>query len=234
MLEVTGLYAGYGAATALHDISLRVDSGEIVAILGPNGAGKTTLVNSIAGVLRPTGGSVVFDGTGLLTVAPHEIIAHGVTLVPEGRRIFPKMTVAENLALGSYVKGARSDHDPNLAWVHEIFPRLAERNNQEAGTLSGGEQQMLAIGRALMSKPRLLLLDEPSLGLAPIIVQGIFDVLRQVNEAGVSILLVEQNAVEALDLAGRGYVLEEGRIVGEDTSATLADDERLRKAYLGM
>lgn len=234
MLEVTDLSAGYGRATALHDISLSVESGEIVAILGPNGAGKTTLVNSIAGVLRPIGGKVVLDGSDLLAVGPHEISSHGVALVPEGRRIFPRMTVAENLDIGAYPMSARPERDTNLAWVHEIFPILADRHNQEAGTLSGGEQQMLAIGRALMSQPKLLLLDEPSLGLAPIIVQGIFQVLREINQAGVSILLVEQNAVEALDLAGRGYVLEEGRIVGEDRSEALADDERLRKAYLGM
>jgi branched-chain amino acid transport system ATP-binding protein len=234
VLEVSGLRAGYGKATALHDVSLRVDSGEIVAILGPNGAGKTTLVNAIAGVLRPTAGSVVLEGNDLLAAAPHEMSVRGVALVPEGRRIFPRMTVGENLDIGAYARDARPDRDANLAWVHQIFPRLAERSDQEAGTLSGGEQQMVAIGRALMSKPRLLLLDEPSLGLAPIIVHGIFEVLRQVNEAGVSILLVEQNAVEALDLAGRGYVLEEGRIVGEDRSDALLDDERLRKAYLGM
>lgn len=234
MLEVKSLSAGYGKATALFEVSLSVGDGEIVAILGPNGAGKTTLVNSIAGVMRPTGGSVSLDRTDLLSVAPHEINAEGVALVPEGRRIFAKMTVAENLDIGAYTRKARQDHDSNLAWVHQIFPRLAERHNQEAGTLSGGEQQMLAIGRALMSKPRLLLLDEPSLGLAPIIVQGIFEVLRDVNEAGVSILLVEQNAVEALELAGRGYVLEEGRIVSEDSSDALLEDERLRKAYLGL
>ena len=234
MLEVSGLRAGYGKATALQDVSLHVDSGEIVAILGPNGAGKTTLVNSIAGVLRPTAGSVVLDGSDLLAAAAHEISVRGVALVPEGRRIFPRMTVGENLDIGAYARDARPDRDANLAWVHQIFPRLAERSDQEAGTLSGGEQQMVAIGRALMSKPRLLLLDEPSLGLAPIIVQGIFEVLREVNEAGVSILLVEQNSVEALDLAYRGYVLEEGRIVGEDGADALLDDERLRKAYLGM
>jgi branched-chain amino acid transport system ATP-binding protein len=234
MLEVTGLVTGYGKARALHEISLRVESGEIVAILGPNGAGKTTLVNSIAGVLRPTFGSVTFDGSDLLALAPHQISSHGVALVPEGRRIFPKMTVADNLDIGAYGRDARAERDTSLAWVHQIFPRLAERHDQEAGTLSGGEQQMLAIGRALMSKPKLLLLDEPSLGLAPIIVQGIFDVLRDVHEAGVSILLVEQNAVEALGLAGRGYVLEEGRIVGEDSAYTLLEDDRLRKAYLGL
>ena len=234
MLDVTGLTAGYGRAAAIHDISLRVDSGEIVAILGPNGAGKTTLVNSIARVLQPMRGSVVFDGSDLMSIAPFQVSAHGLALVPEGRRIFPKMTVAENLDLGAYTAPARPERDSSRAWVQEIFPRLAERHNQEAGTLSGGEQQMLAIGRALMSKPKLLLLDEPSLGLAPIIVHGIFEVLAEINQAGVSILLVEQNAVEALDLAGRGYVLEEGRIVGEDSAEALLTDERLRKAYLGM
>jgi branched-chain amino acid transport system ATP-binding protein len=234
VLEVNGLTAGYGKATAIRGLSLSVDAGEIVAILGPNGAGKTTLVNSIAGVLRPTGGSVTLDEADLLSVAPHEINSLGVALVPEGRRIFPKMTVAENLDIGAYTTEARKEHDSNLVWVHEILPRLAERGEQEAGTLSGGEQQMLAIGRALMSKPRLLLLDEPSLGLAPIIVSGIFEVLGEINEAGVSILLVEQNAVEALELAGRGYVLEEGRIVGEDSAGALLEDDRLRKAYLGF
>ena len=235
VLDVEGLRAGYGHATALHDVSLRVDSGEIVAILGPNGAGKTTLVNAIAGVLSPTAGTVTFDGSDLRSIPAHEVSATGVALVPEGRRIFPRMTVAENLDLGAYGRDARPDHDESLAWVHEIFPRLAERSTQEAGTLSGGEQQMLAIGRALMSKPKLLLLDEPSLGLAPIIVHGIFEVLKEINESsGVSMLLVEQNAVEALGLARRGYVLEEGRMVMEDRSEALLNDERLRKAYLGM
>jgi branched-chain amino acid transport system ATP-binding protein len=234
MLEVRGLAAGYGKAQVLHGISLTVGVDEIVTILGPNGAGKTTLVNSIAGVHPVMAGSVVLDGVDLAALPPHPVSGHGVALVPEGRRIFPKMSVAENLDLGAYGKTARPERDSNLAWVHEIFPRLADRSGQEAGTLSGGEQQMLAIGRALMSRPRLLLMDEPSLGLAPIIVQGIFAVLREVNSAGVSILLVEQNAAGALDLASRGYVLEEGRIVGEDTSVALRSDERLRKAYLGM
>jgi branched-chain amino acid transport system ATP-binding protein len=234
VLEVNGLAAGYGKAQALFDIALHVDEGEIVTILGPNGAGKTTLVNSIAGVIRPTSGSVVLDGTDMLSLAPHQISSHGVALVPEGRRIFPRMTVTDNLDIGAYGRQARADRDRNLKWVHEIFPRLAERAGQEAGTLSGGEQQMLAIGRALMSRPKLLLLDEPSLGLAPIIVSGIFEVLHEINALGVSILLVEQNAVEALDLASRGYVLEEGHIVGQDDSEALLHDERLRKAYLGL
>ncbi|HZD22012.1 MAG TPA: ABC transporter ATP-binding protein [Acidimicrobiia bacterium] len=234
MLEVRSLSAAYGKAQVLFDISLSVAEGEIVTILGPNGAGKTTLVNSIAGVMRPSCGSVSLDGTDLLAVSPHQISGHGVALVPEGRRIFPRMTVADNLDIGAYGRDARAERDSNLTWVQEIFPRLGERRMQVAGTLSGGEQQMLAIGRALMSKPKLLLLDEPSLGLAPIIVSNIFEILGEINSAGVSILLVEQNAVEALDLATRGYVLEEGHIVGEDTSGALLGDERLRQAYLGL
>ncbi|MGH8915158.1 MAG: ABC transporter ATP-binding protein [Acidimicrobiia bacterium] len=234
MLRIDGLSAGYGRAQALHDVSLRVDSGEIVTILGPNGAGKTTLVNAIAGVLRPWSGSVRFDDVELTSIAPHDVSSHGVALVPEGRRIFPKMTVAENLDIGSYAMAARPGHAASLASVYRVFPRLEERQRQVAGTLSGGEQQMLAIGRALMAQPRLLLLDEPSLGLAPIVVESIFEVLREVNATGVSILLVEQNAVEALDIAGRGYVLEEGKVVGEGSAADLEQDERLRKAYLGL
>jgi len=234
MLQVDGLGTGYGRAQALHDVSLRVEDREIVTILGPNGAGKTSLVNAIAGVLRPWGGSVTFDGIEMTTLPPHRVIEHGMALVPEGRRIFPKMTVTENLDLGSYTATARPGHDAALESVYRIFPRLKERHRQVAGTLSGGEQQMLAIGRALMAQPRLLLLDEPSLGLAPIVVENIFEVLREVNATGVSILLVEQNAVEALDIAARGYVLEEGRVVGEGTAAELEQDERLRKAYLGL
>ncbi|HEX6145367.1 MAG TPA: ABC transporter ATP-binding protein [Acidimicrobiia bacterium] len=234
MLQVERLATGYGKAQALHDVSLSVGDGEIVTILGPNGAGKTSLVNAIAGVLPAWSGSVGFDGVELTTLAPHRVIDHGVALVPEGRRIFPKMTVLENLDIGSYPVTARPGHDQALDSVYTIFPRLRERARQVAGTLSGGEQQMLAIGRALMAQPRLLLLDEPSLGLAPIVVESIFDVLREINATGVSILLVEQNAVEALDLAARGYVLEEGRVVGEGTATNLEQDERLRKAYLGL
>jgi branched-chain amino acid transport system ATP-binding protein len=232
MLEISGLSAGYGLAQALWDIDLRVDTGEVVAILGPNGAGKTTLVNAIAGLGRPWTGTAMLDGTDLARLAPHQVSRQGVALVPEGRRVFAKMTVAENLDVGAY--GARKTRHQSLDWVHRIFPRLAERSTQTCGTLSGGEQQMLAIGRALMARPRLLLLDEPSLGLAPIIVRVIFDTLREINASGVSILLVEQNAVEALTLASRGYVLEEGRIVGEGPAAGLLQDQRLRKAYFGL
>jgi branched-chain amino acid transport system ATP-binding protein len=234
VLEVRSLAAGYGTAQALWDVSLRVDDGEIVTILGPNGAGKTTLVNVIAGIARPWSGSVEFDGTTISAIAPQRVSERGIAVVPEGRRIFPAMSVTDNLAIGSYHPSARRAHDETLAWVEEIFPRLAERRRQLAGSLSGGEQQMLAIGRALMAKPKLLLLDEPSLGLAPIIVESIFSVLEQLNETGLSILLVEQNAVEALGLAGRGYVLEEGRIVTEGAADDLLADERLRRAYLGL
>jgi branched-chain amino acid transport system ATP-binding protein len=234
MLQVESLNAGYGRAQALHDVGLRVDRGEIVTILGPNGAGKTTLVNAIAGVLAPWSGSVLCNDVELTGLPAHDMIGQGIALVPEGRRIFPKMTVSENLDIGSYTRAAREGHDAALDSVHLIFPRLAERRSQVAGTLSGGEQQMMAIGRALMAQPQLLLLDEPSLGLAPIFVHSIFDVLREVNAAGVSILLVEQNAVEALEIAGRGYVLEEGKIVGEGSAPELEQDERLRKAYLGL
>jgi branched-chain amino acid transport system ATP-binding protein len=234
VLEVASLSAAYGKAEVLHEVSLALGSGEIVAILGPNGAGKTTLVNCIAGVMRPTTGSLTLDGSDLLAVPAHEISSRGIALVPEGRRIFARMTVADNLDIGAYGPMARPERDESLTWVLDTFPRLGERSNQEAGTLSGGEQQMLAIGRALMSKPKVLLLDEPSLGLAPIIVSGIFDILSEINTAGVSMLIVEQNAVEALGLAGRGYVLEEGHIVGEGAADALLNDERLRKAYLGM
>ncbi len=234
MLEVTALNAGYGAAHIIWDVDLYVGDGEIVTILGPNGAGETTLVNVLAGIARPWDGSVILDGVELTAIASHKVTELGIAVVPEGRRIFPEITVADNLAIGSYHRGAREHHDETLTWVHGIFPLLEERHAQHAGSLSGGEQQMLAIGRALMAKPKLLLLDEPSLGLAPIIVESIFEILRQLNETGLSILLVEQNAVEALDLAQRGYVLEEGRMVTEGAADDLLADERLRKAYLGL
>jgi len=234
MLELHNVVAGYGKAQVLWDVSLRVDTGEIVTLLGPNGAGKTTLVNAVAGIATPWSGSVMLGDVDLATTQPHLISEQGVALVPEGRRIFPDMSVVDNLDVGAYNARARPGRDRNLARVYEIFPRLAERANQLAGSMSGGEQQMLAIGRALMSEPSLLLLDEPSLGLAPIIVENIFEILRDLNRSGLSMLLVEQNAVEALDLASRGYVLEEGRIVGDGSSEELLANERLRQAYLGL
>ena len=234
MLEVRDLVAGYGRAQALWEVDLRVEDGEIVTMLGPNGAGKSTLVNAISGLIATWSGTVELDGRGLTDVPSHRVAERGIAVVPEGRRIFPEMSVADNLAVGAYNNRAREASDETLAWVHGIFPRLEERSGQPAGSLSGGEQQMLAIGRALMAKPSLLLLDEPSLGLAPIMVEAIFEVLRQINESGVSILLVEQNAIDALNLATRGYVLEEGRIVIEGASSELLENEALRKAYLGL
>ena len=234
MLEVRDLVAGYGRAQALWEVDLRVEDGEIVTMLGPNGAGKSTLVNAISGLIATWSGTVELDGRGLTDVPSHRVAERGIAVVPEGRRIFPEMSVADNLAVGAYNNRAREASDETLAWVHGIFPRLEERSGQPAGSLSGGEQQMLAIGRALMAKPSLLLLDEPSLGLAPIMVEAIFEVLRQINESGVSILLVEQNAIDALDLATRGYVLEEGRIVIEGASSELLENEALRKAYFGL
>jgi len=234
MLVVSNLTAGYGHAQVLWGVSLTVGDGEIVTLLGPNGAGKTTLVNALSGIAAPWSGSVMLDSDDLAATKPHDISTKGVAVVPEGRRIFPNMDVSDNLDIGAYNRRARPLHDANLNRVLGIFPRLAERKHQLAGSLSGGEQQMLAIGRAMMSDPRLLLLDEPSLGLAPIIVESIFSTLRQLNAEGLSILLVEQNAVEALDLASRGYVLEEGKVVGDGTSEQLLADERLRKAYLGL
>lgn len=234
MLEVRDLVAGYGQAQALWEVDLTVDDGEIVTMLGPNGAGKSTLVNAISGLIATWSGTVELDGRGLTDIPSHRVAEWGIAVVPEGRRIFPEMTVVDNLAVGAYNHRAREASEETLEWVHGIFPRLEERSGQLAGSLSGGEQQMLAIGRALMAKPSLLLLDEPSLGLAPIMVEAIFEILREINQAGVSILLVEQNAIDALDLATRGYVLEEGRIVIEGASSELLENEALRKAYLGL
>jgi branched-chain amino acid transport system ATP-binding protein len=233
MLEISSVAADYGDVRALWDVSLRVDRGEIVALIGPNGAGKTSLMHTIVGLVRPGQGSVVFEGQPLHTLEPHAIVERGVILVPEGRRIFASMRVHENLDLGAYSSRARRERVRTLERVYEIFPILAERRNQLAGTLSGGQQQMLAVGRALMGLPRLLLLDEPSLGLAPLIVRDIFGVLRQINAGGVTVLLVEQNARMALQLANRAYVLEQGRVVSEGTGSDLLADVGVQRAYLG-
>ena len=234
MLEVRDVTATYGQANALWGVSLHVNDGEIVTIVGPNGAGKSTLVNVLSGLHPAAGGSIVLNGTELVGVPGNEVCAAGIAVVPEGRRVFPTMTVVDNLDIGAFHPSARQSRDATYAAVCEIFPRLADRSNQLAGSLSGGEQQMLAIGRALMSKPDLLLLDEPSLGLAPVIVEQIIEVIRQINEAGTSVLLVEQNVVDALELADRAYVLEEGRIVREGLPDDLLADEGLRAAYFGM
>ena len=227
------MHVGYGGIKAVKGISLRVDEGEIVTIVGNNGAGKTTTMKTIAGLLRPTQGKITFLGHDLTNKDTTDIVKLGIQLVPEGRQIFPAMSVMENLEMGAFTR-PQSDVGEGLDMVFDLFPRLKERAAQQAGTLSGGEQQMLAIGRALMAKPKLLLLDEPSLGLAPILVQGIFELIEQINRRGTAILLVEQNARMALSVSDRGYVLETGRIVASDTSASLLQSNQVKNAYLGM
>jgi branched-chain amino acid transport system ATP-binding protein len=234
MLEVRAISAGYGTAQALWDIDINVGEGEIVTLVGPNGAGKSTFVNVVAGLGRAWSGSVVLDGQSLTSMAPEAVCGQGVAIVPEGRRLFPDLTVADNLDIGAFHPAARAKRDETYEWVSSIFPIVAERSNQRASTLSGGQQQMVAIGRALMARPKLLLLDEPSLGLAPVIVEQIFDVIRDINQGGTSVLIVEQNVVEALELASRAYVLENGRIVRHGDAAELLTDESLQKAYFGM
>ncbi len=234
MLEVRGLDVLYGDARALEAVDIDVADGEIVAIVGPNGAGKSTLVNTLAGLHRAARGTIRMDGTDLARVPSHQLCRRGVAIVPEGRRIFPDMTVRDNLELGAYRPEARSGRDATRRWVHDLFPRLLDREGQLAGNLSGGEQQMLAIGRALMAQPRLLLLDEPSLGLAPIVVDGMFEVIRLIHASGVGILLVEQNVQRALEASARGYLLSEGRIVLSGTRAELLASEAVQRSVLGV
>jgi branched-chain amino acid transport system ATP-binding protein len=233
ILELQNVHTYYGSIHALKGISLEVREGEVVTLLGANGAGKTTTLRSINGLNRPRQGSIRFQGRDITETAPHEIVKRGIAQSPEGRRLFPRMTVIENLEMGAFQRTDRSGIREDLERVFELFPRLYERRNQKAGTMSGGEQQMCAIGRALMARPKLLLLDEPSLGLAPIFVERIFEIVTTINKQGTSILLVEQNALMALDHATRGYVMETGRIVLADTAATLKTNEQVRKTYLG-
>jgi len=233
MLHVDNVEASYGPFLALSGATLEVRVGEIVALLGPNGAGKTTLIRCIAGLLRPRAGGIRWDGASLASVAAHRIVERGIAVVPEGRRLFATMTVEEHLDLGAFAPHARVDAAKRREDVYAIFPILRERRGQLVRALSGGQQQMVAIGRALMAAPRLLILDEPSLGLAPRIVESILGVLGEINRRGVSILLVEQNVQAALVLAHRGYILESGRIVGEGTGAALMDDPHVKRAYLG-
>ncbi len=233
LLEIAGLVARYGRITALHEISLTVDEGEIVTLIGANGAGKTTTLRAISGLMRPSAGTIRFGGADLTRLAPSAIVRAGVGHAPEGRRVFPRMTVRENLELGAYTRRAKSEIAADTERVLTIFPRLEERYAQKAGTMSGGEQQMLAIARALMSRPKLLLLDEPSLGLSPKLVQTIFEVIREINARGTTILLIEQNATQALAVASRGYVLEVGRVAHAGPAAELAASEAVRAAYLG-
>jgi len=233
MLQLEGVCAGYGKIEVLKGISITVDEGEIVTLIGANGAGKTTTLMTICGLLRPRAGRVVFRGNDLAARPAHEIVRLGLAQSPEGRKIFPRLTVLENLEMGAFTRRDPDGVRQDLAHVFELFPILAERRAQAGGTLSGGEQQMLAVGRALMTRPKLLLLDEPSLGLAPLIVARIFQVIQSLNRDGVTILLVEQNARMALKLAHRGYVMETGEITMSDKAATLLADERIRAAYLG-
>ena len=232
MLEVKDLHVNYGAVHALNGISLHVDGGEIVSLIGANGAGKTTTLRTITGLEKAASGSVMFDGHDLRKAEPSKIITYKLAHVPEGRHIFPQMTVEENLEMGAYTQSA-AGVDADLEKVYAQFPRLKERRRQIAGTLSGGEQQMLAIGRALMSHPKLLMLDEPSMGLAPILVEQIFDIIRQLHKEGTTILLVEQNAQMALSVADRAYVMETGKITLSGTGAELAASDEVKKAYLG-
>jgi len=233
ILELEDVHTYYGSIHALKGISLDVRDGEVVTLLGANGAGKSTTLRSINGLNRPRQGSIRFDGRDITQTAPHQIVKRGIAQSPEGRRLFPRMSVTENLEMGAFQRRDRAGIREDMDRVFDLFPRLKERRSQKAGTMSGGEQQMCAIGRALMARPKLLLLDEPSLGLAPIFVERIFEIVKTINEQGTSILLVEQNALMALDAADRGYVLETGRIVLADEAQALKTNEQVRKTYLG-
>ena len=233
LLEIDEIHTYYGNIHALKGVSLSVEQGEIVTLIGGNGAGKTTTLNTISGILRPRTGTVRLDGKDLGTVAPHKIVALGVVQVPEGRRTFSRLTVEENLKMGGYTV-SKQEVDEGVTHAYEMFPRLKERRTQVAGTLSGGEQQMLAMGRALMSKPKVLLLDEPSMGLAPVLVDAIFDTIRKLHSEGTTILLIEQNARMALQVADRGYVIESGKILLTDTAENLRENEEVQNSYLGI
>ncbi len=234
LLEVNDIHTYYGNIHALKGISLTVEEGEIVTLIGANGAGKTTTLRTISGLITPRQGNVMLEGEDTGKYAAHDLVFKGIAMVPEGRGIFSKMSVRENLEMGAYSRNDKEGIQKDLAWVFEILPRLKEREKQIAGTLSGGEQQMLATARALMAKPRLLLMDEPSMGLAPVLVEAIFDTIERVNKEGTTILLVEQNATMALSIANRGYVLQTGEIVVSDTAANLQKNEMVQKAYLGI
>ena len=231
ILEIRDLGVSYGGIQAVRGISFEVSEGEVVTLIGANGAGKSSTLRSIVGLVKPSAGQISFEGQELRGMNTENIVKQGITLVPEGRRVFVNLTVYENLKMGAYMRKDRLDDDLN--WVYELFPRLKERSWQSAGTLSGGEQQMLAIGRALMSRPKLIMMDEPSLGLAPIVVQGGFDIIKEINRQGVTILLVEQNANMALKAADRAYVMETGRITMSGTGRELSENEEIRAAYLG-
>jgi branched-chain amino acid transport system ATP-binding protein len=234
MLELDNVHTYYGNIHALKGISLTVDKGEIVTLIGANGAGKSTTLRTITGLLKPRVGTIKLDGDNLAAHKAHDLVYKGIAMVPEGRGIFARLTVTENLDMGAYSRTSKAEYDKDVERVFSLFPRLKERRNQVAGTLSGGEQQMLATGRALMAHPSILLMDEPSMGLAPVLVELIFDTIQQINKEGVTILLVEQNALMALSVAHRGYVLQSGTIVLQDTAEALKKDPTVQKAYLGM
>ncbi|HJW73301.1 MAG TPA: ABC transporter ATP-binding protein [Geothrix sp.] len=234
MLKIEQLNFAYGDLKVLWDIDLEVHEGEIVTVVGANGAGKSTTLKNISRLVKPDSGSISFMGKDLVRMQSHEVVEQGLIQVPEGRHIFPEMTVLENLRMGSYVKATRGDRPKNIEWVFELFPRLKEREKQLGGTMSGGEQQMLAIARGLMANPKLMLLDEPSLGLSPLLVKNIFDIITGINQQGVTILLVEQNVYQSLRIADRAYVMETGRVVLTGKGPELLDNEHVKKAFLGM
>ncbi|MDD4111812.1 MAG: ABC transporter ATP-binding protein [Herbinix sp.] len=233
MLEVKDLQVYYGVIQAIKGISFNVNEGEIIALIGANGAGKTTILHTITGLISPKQGEILYEGTDLRKAPAHKIVSMGLAHVPEGRRVFSQLTVYENLLMGSYTRSDKNEISDTLQHVFKRFPRLEERRGQMAGTLSGGEQQMLAMGRALMSKPKIILMDEPSMGLSPILVEEVFDIIKSINKSGTTVLLVEQNAKKALSIAHRAYVLETGKIVLEGDAKELMNDESVKKAYLG-
>ncbi len=233
MLKIKDLHVSYGGIKALRGVDLEVPDGKIVTLIGANGAGKSTTLRTISGLVKAESGSITYDGKELLGLSINKILEQGIAQSPEGRRVFPNLTVLENLKIGAYLRKDRDGIEKDIRWIYELFPRLEERHWQSAGTLSGGEQQMLAVGRALMSRPKLLMMDEPSLGLAPLVVQGIFDIIRAINQQGVTVLLIEQNANMALKIADYAYVLETGCITKSGTGAALLADESIKEAYLG-
>ncbi len=233
MLKIDNLEVAYGGIQALRGISLEVPDGKIITLIGANGAGKSTTLRTISGLVKASGGSVTYNGKELLSMPIHKILSEGIALVPEGRRVFSDLTVLENLRVGAYLRKDKAEIAKDIEWIYTLFPRLSERNWQMAGTLSGGEQQMLAVARALMSRPKLIMMDEPSLGLAPLVVQGIFDIIKEINKQGVTVLLIEQNANMALKIADYAYVLETGHVTMKGTGAELLSNEDVKKAYLG-
>ena len=234
MLQLKSVDAGYGTFQALFGVNLEVNAGEAVGVIGPNGAGKTTLMRVISGLIRPTKGAIAMQGTDVLTTPAHKIVSLGIAHVPENRRLFPRLTVDDNLKMGAYMPGARAKYAERLDFVFDLFPRMKERRHQMAGTMSGGEQQMCAIGRALMSSPKLVLLDEPSMGLAPVIVQQVFELVRRIRSEGYTVLIVEQNVQQVLKVVDRAYLLEVGRIHASGSAQELLSSDEIRKAYLGL